>query len=456
MNVFSLSRSILGFSSAVLLGVVAPISMLLLTPEAGNSSAWSITMITMIFCSIQLSWLIIKGNRYLFSFIFWLFTYVFMGIAPSVQLLSGKMASTTPALDPTQFDFISVIVLISIITFWLGSQFASKSKSNSPNQFQALIDITKLKWLSVIAMSISLSYVATIGFTAFVSTREYFANVRASHWTDSTNLAFISSLAAVPILVAAQAWWQIAKSTPNSKSAKVIALILTSLTLFATNPVTSARYTSGTVWGSFLGPAGAYDSKNRTSWSMAFMLVGFLFIFPVMDFFRRDNFGKLERGRNFFSEYEGNGDYDAFGQIVNSWSMIQEKGLEFGHQFVGVFLFWVPRSIWNEKPVDTGTLIARYRGYSFENLSAPIWSELLVNFGVYGTMLSFFVIGFLLRRLDLRLDLDNGGTIWSISGAVLPLYLIILLRGSLLQATGWLVLFLLSLLLIRKRTKILP
>ena len=57
--------------------------------------------------------------------------------------------------------------------------------------------------------------------------------------------------------------------------------------------------------------------------------------------------------------------------------------------------------------------------------------------GLLGVVLLFVVLGFALRRLDDRLlDALRRGGLWLIAGAILPAYFMIILRGSLLQATG--------------------
>ena len=91
-------------------------------------------------------------------------------------------------------------------------------------------------------------------------------------------------------------------------------------------------------------------------------------------------------------------------------------------------------------------------GYSFKNLSAPLVSELYVNGGVILVVIGFALIGFALRRW-----LDGSGSAHSaalcIVACVVPFYSPILLRGSLLQATGYAALFALCVLILRWTTR---
>lgn len=223
-----------------------------------------------------------------------------------------------------------------------------------------------------------------------------------------------------------------------------VALIAAVGVLLVVNPISGARYTSGTVLFALLCFTGILTSKKLLRLFLATILAAFLFLFPIADAFRRAEVDVSRAG--FFGEYSGNGDYDAFWQISNSLLFIQQEGITWGNQALGVLFFWVPRSMWPQKPTDTGVLLAEFRGYHFQNLSAPLWAEALLNGGVVLLVLTFVGLGVLLVRLDVRLprSLASNGML-ALAGALLPAYMIILLRGSLLQATGILVIMLASL-----------
>lgn len=63
------------------------------------------------------------------------------------------------------------------------------------------------------------------------------------------------------------------------------------------------------------------------------------------------------------------------------------------------------------------------------------------------------VLAYFLGRLDVRFREGNPSPIVEIAGAVFPFYLLILLRGSWLQATGILVMLIGSLLFIAVRER---
>ncbi len=198
-----------------------------------------------------------------------------------------------------------------------------------------------------------------------------------------------------------------------------------------------------------VGALGAYATLTRYRFFVTGLLAGIVVVFPYIDIARYDR-QDLAPSKGGPLQALTSGDFDAFAQTANTWAYLQELGPTWGRQALGVVLFWVPRTLWPDKPEDTGILIAHFRQYSFTNLSAPLPAELIINFSWVGLVVICFLIGRALLRIDLLVDrrLRLGSTGPTLS-YVLPFYMIILLRGSLLQAMAFLVTILASSWLLR-------
>jgi hypothetical protein len=178
---------------------------------------------------------------------------------------------------------------------------------------------------------------------------------------------------------------------------------------------------------------------------MATLFVGgSVVLFPYLDLFRNGNATLQVRSVTAF--FTQKTDYDSLVQVGNSWALVQSYGLDVGRQMSGVVAFFVPRSIWPDKPIDTGSVLARYINYPNENLSAPLWGEFYVNFGILGVLLGFGLAGFLAQKATSRYLLALSRTAMShainlsvFMYPVLAVYFVLILRGSLLQAMGKLV-----------------
>ncbi len=438
--------------------------------DVGRSSAWLLTLALTAWAGVRLSVAIVSGRALLFDFFFWLFTYIFMGLAPTVQLRSGLISRTTPGIDEALDLSTAVLVWVGVICYEIGRilAIARERRRRRPAQAERFpaaaqpkhsdpvtaVSAVRTTLLIVAGVAASAFFVSRMGFSALFGSRELAQATRAALWPDPATRSVIYSLAIYPLLVGIGSLSQLRKKASRSVSRWYLVLMMaaTALLLIVVNPLSSARYSLGTVLFALVVYAGAVVSPGRVRITLAAVVVAFVFLFPIADAFRGTT---VQLGRDsFFGEYKGNPDYDAFWQIANAYSYVLDGLVEPGRQALGVILFWVPRGIWPDKPVDTGILLAQYRGYSFDNLSAPLWAEFLVNGGPIVLALGFILVGYFLRVMDSKLlpAIQRAGH-WAIVGAIFPVYMTILLRGSLLQATGAVAVTIFCLLIVRQRAR---
>src|SRR5205085_620826 len=128
---------------------------------------------------------------------------------------------------------------------------------------------------------------------------------------------------------------------------------------------------------------------------------------------------------------------------------------------LGAALFWLPRSVWPDKPFNTAFIVADDIGFPNRNLDSPLWAEGYVDFGWVGTAVLLAGSGLVARRLDdgfvlvrrVRAAVGRSGVVRSaipLAAVAVPViagYEYILLRGSLLQAMARLAVMVVLLLL---------
>jgi hypothetical protein len=203
------------------------------------------------------------------------------------------------------------------------------------------------------------------------------------------------------------------------------------------NPISNARYQSGTAMLAAATAYGLFATIRRFRLTSLGFLAALLVVFPLADAFRVSQQAELKTTNPIQSLMSD--DYDSFAQLMNGYLIAARDGIVPGRQFYGVLLWWVPRGMWPDKPVDTGIFIANMRGYGFTNLSAPLWVELYLNGGWLVLAFGMFALGFGLHRWDTGLDAQfESYHMPSVLGCILPFYMLILLRGSLLQAASFL------------------
>ncbi len=124
--------------------------------------------------------------------------------------------------------------------------------------------------------------------------------------------------------------------------------------------------------------------------------------------------------------------YDAFANIMTTTDYVGVHGYAYGEQFLSAFLFFIPRSLWESKPISTGQLVGEYLiddyDFRFSNLSNPLVSEGYINFGIVGVIL--VAIGLAIAILKLMTWLKSDNYLKKIMAFYFGMHLIFLLRGD--------------------------
>jgi hypothetical protein len=443
-------------TSLAVLSVGIPAFLVADVADLPRSDAWIMTLALLVWAGIRLSFLWVRGTPRLFDFFFWLFVYIFMGIAPTAQILSGLTSTTTPGVD-TGLDMPTAgVVLLGVLCYEIGRLLWMLRESRRHGEGRRVAVRSVSSWgtvvLALISLALSGYVLSRLGAIALLGSRDAAAAARAAVWPDPAVRSVVFASGIYPLLVSVGALAQLRRTASNEQSRRLAligAVAGAAVLLLIVNPITSARYSFGTVVFALAVFAGAVATRRRARITMLAAIAGFLFVFPIADAFRRAG-GEVSTRSGFFAEYLSNPDYDAFWQVANALSYWLDGLVTPLSQFAGSVLFWVPRALWPNKPTDTGILLAEYRGYAFDNLSAPTWAEALVNGGIIAVVIAFLLIGVVLRAMDSRtVPAFRAGGVWAIVGGILPVFMTILLRGSLLQATGALFLTIVCIMVVR-------
>ena len=454
------STALIAIWTFVVMAVVVPIVILELSDPWSNL-LWVGPLLIIAIASARFAWIMATGERRLSEMMFWAFTYAFMGLAPMAQLLRDLWPLTVPRTDSSLVWPASLIVIVGLLAFLggigadrvisirRGAPEPSASKSGRPKD-GFTISYHRLMLLTAGSVALNLYYLSRTGFIQFLKSREE-SSESLDNLIVQGNFAVVLRAASYMTLLVA--WVALVRfrreanraarnGAPRSRTVMnfnlVLILFVGLLVANSLNPISNARYLSGTAVLAVAAALGLFATSLRFRLSAYGFLLGLLVIFPQADAFRyaRDANVKLSDP----IESVLSPDYDSFAQVVNGYLVATRDGIDIGKQALGIMLFWIPRMFWSDKPVDTGIYIANSRGYFITNLSAPLWIELFLNGGWIVLVLGMFVIGYLLHRWDTKLerDLQLFG-MPSVLGSILPFYLMILLRGSVLQAAPYLV-----------------
>jgi len=361
-----------------------------------------------------------------------------------------------PRIDGTYVAAAALIVLVGCGAFLGGAGFESvasvRRRRNAERTYDVVKQVLTVNYartivLSVITIVIDIYFLSHLGWTIFLQSRTEAAIGQADAWGQSATFPIMRAAAATAPLVAFLALIRVRREAKSARmrgenissivmrSNTVLLVVVGIFLAVVMNPISNPRYYFGTAFLSVATAFGLFATRQRFRFAACGFLVGMLLIFPLADAFRGSSEGQLKSTNPIQSLLTG--DYDSFAQLMNGYLVAARDGIVPLKQFFGVLLFWVPRTLWTAKPEDTGGYIAHGRGYFFTNLSAPLWIEFYLNGSWLLLAVGMFALGFALHRWDTRLHAElNLYRMPGLLGCILPFYLMILLRGSFLQATA--------------------
>ncbi|GAA1897890.1 hypothetical protein GCM10009716_04800 [Streptomyces sodiiphilus] len=431
---------------------ILPLAVTAQPGEGVRDATFWLQLVVACYAGARLCAMVLSGRRRLVQGAFWLFCYLAMGIAPLAQSVLGR--DPTPVLGPRSDTMLATaLVLAGMIAFDLGALLARHRPAlGGTSSARPTVHRRRLYLLVALAASGSVLLIVQLGGPAvfFSSRQEIGASLAEATgaspdgFAGEAGNALLRGFGTVPALLALlfmTRWLVTSRSARRRPSVLLPWAGLLVLNIIVNNPVSNPRYWFLTVLFALLFTVFPRSPVMYRA-SLALGVVIALLVFPFTDRFRYDEEGHRPVDADSLMEPLVIKDYDQVGMFANTITYAQDgNGHTFGRQVAGAALFFVPRPLWEGKPEDTGFLVGGWMGTSSANLSSPLWAELWLDFGPLGMTLGFLGVGYLAARADRHYvrytveDLSPGNVL----AVVVPLvagYSFILLRGSLLQASG--------------------
>ncbi|WP_228454767.1 O-antigen polysaccharide polymerase Wzy family protein [Streptomyces alkaliphilus] len=433
----------------LIFGIVAvmPLAVAAQSGEGVRDTAFVLQLALACYAGVRLCAMVLSGRRRLIQGAFWLFCYLAMGIAPLAQSVLGR--DPTPVLGPRSDTVAATaLVLLGLVAFDVGAMLARhRPPLDDRNRPPARVHRTRLYLLIGVAYAGSLLFIASLGPEVFFSSRQELGeSLEGSGGGDGGEAgnALLRGFGTVPVLLAllfTTRWLVTSRRARRSPSVLLPWAGLVALNIVVNNPMSNPRYWFLTVMFALLFTLFPRSPvMYRTSLALGVVMA--LLVFPFADRFRYDEDGHRPMDADSVLEPLVVKDYDQIPMFANTITYADDgQGHTYGKQLSGSLLFFVPRSLWEDKPVDTGVRVGEWMGTTNTNLSAPLWAELWLDFGPLGMTLGFLALGYAAARTDRRyvqrtVDDPSPGNIPAIVVPVIAGYSFILLRGPLLQATG--------------------
>lgn len=371
--------------------------------------------------------------------IFYLFSLFFFGIAPLIQFYSRSSFYGGRELNESEYFKMNLCILVIILTFHFVYTFFYKIIRIKRYHYDDYVvkKISPRQVIFLILLSL-FSLGVTFYFLNFNLNKMFFRGVSGEEDTTSISSPFAMVVMQTirPISIICLMYYLLA---PNKKKIIVgLLLLLAILTIF---PTSVARFYAAAVYLPLLLVAFKF-TKIKNLFSLMFM-IGLLVVFPFLNNFRNyDVNQKIKFGFDF--EMFATGHFDSY---FNFALIYFEDIITYGQQLLGVFFFWVPRSVWPSKPIGSGALLAEKLNLSWTNISANYFAEGFINFGIFGILLFTIVIAYFAALIDKKfwvLFINKENNFFKVLYFIILSMLFFTLRGDLLSATAFTVGFIVS------------
>lgn len=453
-----------GSAAAAWLVLLAAVPCLLLLPLEGQASpAFVLTVLIVGYSGARLAYLSLAGRPRYLSLSFWVFVYVFMGVVP--MLSTWRRQFPFPSVySPSLAEDSALVVLLGLVAMdagtLLGAWLCTQRRRRPPGEFW--LDESRLHLLSFLVILFSTAVVmATGGFLHLLMPRGVgVAGPDLDQMQQLISDALIRKPPAAVIMLALWAWVHRKRLLGTRRHTVVHLALVAILLLFnaaANNPLNAPRLWSGALL--ICGMLILYrwrGSRSFALWAVG-MCVGLIIFFSPLD--PRWLIGNAVRGGQFAfdlpqvvastpEKLSVSGDFDAFAMLANTIQYTREHGITYGHQLLGPAFFWVPRSLWADKPIGTGTMVAKQAEWWHTNVSCPFWAEGYANFGVLGVLLFFLIYGAVIGYLEYADRYPSSLRSQVLAGVAIPFLAgnnFVFLRGDLMTGVQHALIFLICL-----------
>lgn len=417
---------------------VALISCVLFGFESAGAASWAVIASFVLNGILSCCALVKDAAARSFSLvqIHWLFFLTFFVVAPLSQYAVGYFCWGYLISDPSYLRANFLLFIWAVLFFAFSTVRAKRPKVDSRGAdkfFEGLPQVSR----DSVAILVLLSAAATAGIVVLAGFENLFSRSTFSLGLDQTlTLLLEKVLRCTPLFAFAFTFVRFKQRRDCLGSLALCTVLL----FLADFPFGMERYNAAAMYGGLMLLCVPVFRKCKGAFPVFFLLL-FLVVFPASNVFRYNEFDLsllssavadafFSFGKGFSTE-----DYDAYSMLVRSVDYIEAYGATNGVQLLGVLLFFVPRSIWPEKPVGSGVTIATDQGQAFTNVSCPLPAEGIMNFGFVGLVLFAAIFGMLCRRIDAKGNV--GG--WAVFYPSLCFLFFFVLRGDLLSSFAYLV-----------------
>jgi hypothetical protein len=453
---------------AVCLLVGFPLAFGLSAPSLGHAPeliAWGFLLVG----AARIIWLTFSPVPRLFDLAFWIFVYVFFGLAAEAEIATHRYPLFYGGYTDSQLITTQIRIAVGVAAFVAGVGLWNRfSRGRSkPMAWDGLaISERRCQIVGIIGILAAGYEIAHLGISIFFSSRDTLGNsiLNASGQVNGFQFynavsksggVFTSVLLTMPALIAlvyliASGLW---------RRNRVLFVILVIVNVIVNNPISNARAWTGVVAVGLLAALVNLRKRSRSTYFALGLLLSLLVSLSYLNVFRAPQSAHRATTTSTPSldqQLSQSPDFGMFQQEVNGTIYVHNDGFTSGRQLAGAVFVFVPRSIWPSKAGSTGILDSQIVGLHGD-WSSSLWTEFYIDFGYPELIIGFVLLGYLFTYLDNVFALSTS-VATRVMMPMLATYSMLFIRGALQPTLGYAIplVILLFVCLKRKPTVSLP
>lgn len=351
---------------------------------------------------------------------FFMFFFVF---APVQQYNENIIFNNLPAITNEEILVINMLTIVFLIGYMcIYHLYKNKMKEITINIKKIIRPHTEIILL-IISYAILFYFISEVGFYDLLSRQTSAISI-----PDQTIRLIIDNFVRmIPVPIA----FYLMYFTHRRIRPKLYSLIPVLILIFPLGG--SARFMIGFVYLMLFAPI-LFKKEFRHA-LIPLMIVGMLVIFPSVDFFRNNSISQIGEFSWSLKLFETM-DFDAYFMSVQTLKYVTQEGFLYGQQLLGAIFTFIPRNVWEAKPVITGFVLVEALNGEFWNVSTGIIGEAYIDFGFLGVLLYGLIFGGMSVAFDYFLRRPY--LLYAQGIAYIALGLVFFnLRGALLTTMGY-------------------
>lgn len=394
-------------SDYILLFVILVFCLAFLPIGAAFGKSVFITMQFLFIGLFSVVGIIWNSNRYSFSIgmIIWFFFFTFFFCGGVTQFANEAFRW---GLLPTESE---IILANNLIILWMIVMAVSrnyKKKISIARRRTPLLDRyinisnRKLMPFAALLFLIGAANLVMAGWASLLLRTDYASGIFSAIGSQPIRLLLTTVTRGLSLWVTMLAIHNY--KMDRSGSNRIFVIMMLVISILNVPPLGIARY----VFAAFYGGICIYSFKwlRKRKVLLYALSIGLLVLFPLLNAFRGMytdviSWDFIIKSTGTITGNFATADYDAYTMLIYTIRYVASNGITHGRQLLGVMLFFVPSSLWLNKPIGSGATIFHNLLVNYNpNVSCPIIGEGYINFGILGVILFAIVIGRITNRLD--------------------------------------------------------